>query len=241
MRKILLVIVLLIILINNGFSQLDNYEHFNNNYYLDENVQANSLKIAENQKDSIWTFYPFTINLSAGVFVPLGRLSEYFNPCAQIGFGFGLMLNDKMRIEYTVIGRFMNGKESFEINVDNSVEETSSSSGGSIGGWLTYELYGNKNIMLELTSGISWEPLTTEIKDPDDSDEYLDVSTIGFSVGLNSWINKFGKQNIGISLWYNYASYRSNELLKSNIGGHYLSASLILRLPSRKKVHRIYE
>ena len=235
-RKFFLLIVLCLGLHNIGFSYF-NYEI----QVPSESEQLNRFSINETKRDTAWNIYPFTLNLSVGSWIPVGTLSEYFNPCVLVGFGFGFMLTEKMRMEYTVIPRFMNSKKQFDINVNNTVEKTNSSSGGSvIGGWLIYKVYADKNILLELTSGISWEALSTNIEDPDDKDETLDVSAIGFSIGMNSLINKFGKQNIGLSVWYNYAAYNNDKLLKSNIGGHSISISLIYRLPSRRVVHHMY-
>jgi len=70
--------------------------------------------------------------------------------------------------------------------------------------------------------------------------ENLSVSALGFSFGMNTWLNIFGKQNVGIKTEYNYDLYNNRSIFKSDISGHSVSFSLIYMFPKRDTVYKKY-
>ncbi len=120
-------------------------------------------------------------------------------------------------------------------------KETSMS--GSVGGWITHSMFKNKHIFTEITSGFSWEPLNTKAKNPNpknENDSLFSVSSWGFSLGINTWFNTFGNHNIGLKIMYHFAAYDRDRLLKSELGGHLYSVSLVYRFLRRKDIFREY-
>ncbi len=117
--------------------------------------------------------------------------------------------NKKVRIEYTIVPRFLRNKKKVSITVNDTIIKTNGSLSASIGGIVLYDLYKNKYVFLELFSGLAWkESLDTKIAKPNSKngkDKIMEISTISFSLGSNTWVNKFGKYNVGIRIIYNYA------------------------------------
>ena len=66
-----------------------------------------SQKSARANYDSLWYFHPFSIDLSAGLWMPAGKLATYYRPSAQLGASFGLMVSKKMRFQLWIMTRFL--------------------------------------------------------------------------------------------------------------------------------------
>ena len=210
---------------------------------LKQEYYNSKMKHLERSYDNNWYFFPVSFNLFPGIYLPIGKLSEYYYPGFQFGFSLELMISKKIRIEYVIVPRFMNNKNQIEVYVNDTILKTNTPMSGSIGGSLSYNLYKNKHIFLELFSGLAWEPIDTEIIDPNpknDKDSLLDISTMGFSIGINTWINTFRNHNFGVKTVYNYAGYNRDKILKSNIGGHSFSVSLVYKFPKRDEAYRKY-
>ncbi len=195
--------------------------------------------------DSTWCFHPFSINLYAGQWSPLGNLKNYYRPSFKLGASFGLMITDNLKIEYGLGPIFLNNNNSLDFLVNDSILSTDDTFGASLGGWITYSVYKDRNLYIDIISGVTWELIDTDIvnpdEDPDDKyDSTLSVSTYGISLGTDIWINKFGNHNVGIRILYNYAAYNRSDILISKIGGHSISVSLIYRFPKRKQIFRKY-
>ena len=211
MKKLLLIFSLSFLFISSTFSQ----GHVKQNY------------------DSLWYFYPFTIDLSAGVWTPIDKLSEYYYPSPQFGGGFGLMVSRKMRFQLWIMPRILNQKNSLLLNVNDSVIEFKKNSvGGSLGGWLSYTFYQDKIVSTEILTGITWEDIPTNIMKANNKDS-VSISGLGLSIGINSWINTFPKLNFGLRAIYTYSTYNNSKYLASPIGGHSLTFSLVYRFPRR--------
>lgn len=195
--------------------------------------------------DSIWCFHPFSINIYSGLWTPVGTLNDYFNPSAKLGASFGLMISKNMKIELGLNAIIHNNKDELELFADETSKNTNKTTGASLGGWLTYSVYKDRIIYLDILSGLTWETIDTDIEnlndDPEDEyDDNLSVSTFGVSIGSDLWLNIIGTHNIGIRLLYSYAPYNNDDILKTKIGGHSISTSLIYRFPKRNQIFRKY-
>lgn len=195
--------------------------HENEKFYI-ENITNN---IPANY-NGVWDFFPVYFHISVGSYIPIGKLANFYNPGVQLGFGVGLIAS-KIRLEFGIMPRYMNNKKEIEIYSLDTIVKTNAPEGGSIGGWVSYEIFKNKSIYTELVSGVSSELLSI----PNEKDPL--IKTIGFSFGISSLINKFGKQNVGIRVLYNYAAYNKDNVLKSDLGGQFLTLSLTYSFPER--------
>ena len=185
--------------------------------------------------DSLWYFHAFSIDLSAGVWTPIDKLSEYYYPSLQFGGGFGIMVSSKMRFQLWIMPRILNQKNSLLLNVNDSVIEFKKNSvGGSLGGWLSYTFYQDKIVSTEILTGITWEDIPTNIMKASKNDS-VNISGLGLSIGINSWINTSPKLNFGLRAIYTYSTYNKSEHLASPIGGHSLTFSLVYRFPRRSQ------
>jgi hypothetical protein len=63
----------------------------------------------------------------------------------------------------------------------------------------------------------------------------VNISGLGLSIGINSWINTSPKLNFGLRAIYTYSTYNKSEHLASPIGGHSLTFSLVYRFPRRSQ------
>lgn len=187
----------------------------------------------EQNHDELWDFYPFTIDLSAGVWTPLEKFSEYYNPSIQFGVGFGLIISRKMRLQMWLMPKFFDPKKSLLLNLNDTVREYKEKSlGASVGGWLSYTFYQDKNASMEILTGITKEDIPTTIMKPNNNDS-ISISGLGLSIGVNSWINTFAKLNFGLRAIYTYSTYDNSKYLASSIGGHSITFSLVYRFPRR--------
>jgi hypothetical protein len=213
MKRILLITLFTILFIGETFSQ--------------ESVKQNH--------DSLWYFHPFSIDLLAGVWIPMGKLSEYYSPSAQFGESFGLMVIKKVRVQFWMMPRFLNQNKPLPIKINDSiVYYRKEKLGASIGGWVSYTFYQDKHVSTELMTGVTWENIPTDVQKPNSKDT-LSVSGLGLSIGINSWINTFSRLNFGLRAIYTYTTYEKSKYLSSSIGGHSITFSLVYRFPSRKK------
>lgn len=216
MKKFLLIFSLNFLFISLSFSQ--------------EHVKQNC--------DSLWYFYPFTIDLSAGVWTPINKLSDYYNPSPQFGGGFGLMVSRKMRFQLWVMPRILNQKKSLFLNLSDSVIEFKRNMvGASLGGWLSYTFYQDRKVNTEILTGITFEDIPTDILKANKKDS-LSISGLGLSIGINSWINTFRRLNFGLRAIYTYSAYDKSKYLAIPIGGHSFTFSLVYRFPRRSQEYK---
>jgi len=185
--------------------------------------------------DSLWYFHPFSIDLSAGVWIPAGKLSEYYRPSAQFGASFGIMVSKKARFQLWIMPRLLNQKKPLLIKVNDSIVDYSKNlTGSSLGGWLSYTLYQGKYVSTEIMTGVSSEDIPTDVQKPNAKDS-LSVSGLGLSIGLNTWINTFSRLNFGLRTIYTYSTYDKSKNLATSIGGHSITCSLVYRFPRRSQ------
>jgi len=238
MRKIVLYFIFCGLFSNNVFSQ--------NSILESKIISADQYKNNTNvDYDSIWCFHPFSINIYSGLWTPIGTLNDYFNPSLKLGASFGLMVSNNMKIELGINGIIQNNESKLDLVENDVVTSTRKTTGASLGGWLTYSVYKDRNFYIDLLTGVTWESIDTDIENPNNDpnekyDSLLSVSTYGISLGTDIWINKFGIHNVGIRILYSYAAYNRDEILISKIGGHSISTSLIYRFPRRQQFFRKY-
>ncbi len=240
MRKILIYILLSIFCSNIVYSQNSN---INSNIAITqpENFEAKS----SINYDSIWCFHPFSINFYAGLWTPFGTLNDYYNPSAKLGISLGFMIIKDLRLEIGMNGIIHTNTNELVFIVNDSDKGIDKTTGASLGGWLTYSVHKDKKIYIDILSGFTWESIGTDIENPnndpeDENKDYLSVSTYGISLGTDIWINKLRNYNLGLRILYCYAPYNNDDILKTNIGSHSISTSLIYRLPRRKQKFRDY-
>lgn len=184
---------------------------------------------------SLWYFHPFSIDLTVGLWTPVGKLSHYCLPSAQFGAGLGLMVSKRMRFQYWIIPILLNQKNSIQLKVNDSIVDFKKNQlGSSIGGWLSYTFYQNKIVSTEILTGITWENLPTNILKANKKDT-ISISALGLSIGINSWINTFQGLNFGIRAIYTYSTYNKSEYLANSIGANSFTFSLVYRFPKRNQ------
>jgi len=200
-------------------------------------------RLVKPEYDSLWYFHPFSIDLLAGVWTPLGKLSEYYNPSAKFGGSLGIMVGRKMRFQLWMMPIFFSPKKTIGIKVNDTIVSEKKTPGASIGGWLSYTFLQNKQISAELISGVTWEDIDTGIENPKPRNKYdsiLDISSIGISFGVNTWVNIFRQSNTGIRVYYTYATYDKSKIISHSIGGHSMTISLVYRFPKRSLDNKRY-
>lgn len=213
MKNLLFVLLFMLLSIGSAFSQ--------------ESIKSNH--------DHLWYFHPFSIDLLAGVWMPAGRLSEYYRPSAQVGVSFGLMVYRKLRLQYWIMPRFLNQSQALPIKVSDSILSYGKNIiGASLGGGLSYTFYQDKWVSTEIMTGVSLEDIPTDVEKPNSKDS-LSVSGVGLSIGVNSWINTFSRLNFGLRAIYTYSTYDKSKYLASSIGGHSITFSLVYRFPRRSQ------
>ncbi len=199
---------------------------------------TNAQDVVKPNYDSLWYFYPFSIDLSAGLWTPVGKLSKYYNPSAQFGASFGLMVSKRMRFQLWIMPRLLNQKKSILVNVNDSIVDFDKNIvGASLGGWLSYTYHQNKNFSNEIMTGATWESIPTNIIKPGKEDS-ITISSVGLSLGVNSWINIFPRQSFALRTIYTYATYNKSKYLASTIGGHSVTFSLVYRVQRRSKENK---
>jgi hypothetical protein len=190
---------------------------------------------ARDNYDSLWYFHPFSIDLSAGLWIPAGKLATYYRPSAQFGGSFGLMVTKRMRFQLWIMPRLLQQEKSLSIKVnDSSVQYKKNLPGASLGGWMSFRFYQDKFVSSEILTGVTWETIPTTVQKPGSKDS-LSVSGVGLSVGVNSWINIFPRSNIGVKAVYTYSTYDRSKNLSTSIGGHSITISLAYRFPRRNQ------
>ena len=120
---------------------------------------------------------------------------------------------------------------------DSVLEYNKNSLGASLGGWLSYTFYQDKIVSSEILTGITWENIPTDIKTENKKDS-ISISGLGLSIGINTWVNKFHRQNLGLRAVYSFSTYDNSKYLASTIGGHSLTFSLIYRIPRRSQEYK---
>lgn len=185
--------------------------------------------------DSLWYFHPFSIDLSAGLWIPAGKLAVYYRPSAQFGGSLGILVSKKMRFQLWIMPRLLQQQQPLSIiTADSIVQYKKNLPGASLGGWLSYRFYQNRFVSTEMMAGVSWEDIPTTIQKNAGKDS-VSVSGLGLSIGVNSWINTAPKLNFGLRAVYTYTTYDRSKHLAGSIGGHAITFSLVYRFPGRSQ------
>lgn len=210
--------------------------------FSQETATANNA--AKPNNDSLWYFHPFSIDLLAGVWIPAGKLSEFYHPSAQFGGSLGLMITRKMRLQFWIMPRLLQPVKPIGVLVNDSIiYNNRKNSGASLGGWVSHTVYQNRQISAELISGITWEDIGTNVENPNRRKKYdslLSISSVGLSIGVHSWIHTFKQLNFGLRAVYNYSTYDRSKNLAHPIGGSSITISLVHRFPKRRPSYKEY-
>lgn len=214
-------------------------------FVVSQETKARQLSMVEN--DSIWCFHPFSVNIYAGVWNPVGRLSKNFKSSMKFGGTLGLMISKKSRIEYGVAISLNNSKNEVELvyEVDGQNLSTGKTHSGGVGVFYLHNIYKDYNFYVDLITGIGMESISTDIANPEftsgnKNDSIVDFTTFGLSSGIDIWVNKFGINNFGLRFLFTYAPYNRDRELLTNIGGLSLTCSFVYRFPKRKPSFREY-
>ena len=216
MKKLLFLTLFFSLLMNNIYSQKNNVIKY----------------------DSLWYSHPFFIDLQAGVWTPIGKLSEYYNPSVQLGAGFGLGFR-KLQVQLMVMARFPSERILLPIKVNDSIVFGKTIIGGNVGGWINYSFFRNKFLCSETVIGFTHEFISTDVINPKNNDT-LSVGGLGISLGFNSWFKTFSKLNFGLRTIYTYSRYDNSKNLANAIGGHSFTFSLVYRFPRRDPSYEKY-
>ena len=200
-------------------------------------VSQKSVASTEDTNHCIWCFHPFSVNIHAGLWSPLGQLNSYYNPSPFFDFNLGLVLVSKVKLEIGLGPILHDLSQPLNIFYQETSYREQVTSGGSVGGAVTYHLYDNKVVFIDAVSRFRWESIILEkipFENPSSKyDEKLAISTFGLSFGIDAWFNIVRSHNFGFRILYGYAGYNWDSKLISNIGGQSLSTSLIYRFPKR--------
>jgi len=189
-------------------------------------------------KDSIWCFHPFSIDLCAGLWVPSGKLSSYYNPSLQFSGYFGLMVTKKLRAHIGLQFRGMDQIKPLFLKVnDTIVSYQSNTSQGGFGAWISYTLYQNKQICTELIAGVANQSISTNIENMANRDS-IEIKGIGLSIGAHTWFQTYKGLNFGLRAEYNYANYDKSNFLADNLGTNFFTVSLIYRVQRRENSYK---
>lgn len=204
---------------------------------------SSSLKSHRTNYDSLWYWYPFSIDLSIGSTVPIGELSVYQNPGLFIGGGLGISLTQRIRFNFLLKGNWSTSRKPIQVIVDGKSEEAFMNGGGGFEGSLTRLLYQNKFICAEALIGISKDYISTTALNPNPKDKYdslLSIKSWGLSVGIITWFNTFRGLNFGLKTEYTYSNNDRSKLLLHSIGGHSGTFALVYRPFRRKAEYKKY-
>ena len=183
--------------------------------------------------DSLWCFSAFSIDLAAGVWIPIGTLATYYLPSYQFAGSLGIGTSSG-RIQLWIAARDYRSKKELPIIVtDTNSSVKANGIGASLGGFISMRVYANRSVCVETNGGITWEAIPVVVKMPFRENDSLDISGIGFSIGFTMWINTWKRLNFGIRGMYTYSTFSNSSYITSPIGNHLTSLALTYRFPKR--------
>jgi len=197
-----------------------------------ESAAGKNFAIQKN--DTTWKFHPFSVDIIVGSYIPIGKLNEQFKPSLQVGWSLGLTIYKNTRLSVMVAPRFLLEKRSLAVKVKDSIIYDYHPLGWSIGGLSSTRLYENKQICLELINGVTWEGIVTDVSDVNSGDS-ISISSLGLSLGLNTWFNIINRINLGVLAYYTFSTYDNSKYLANPIGNSSFNLSLIYRGPKRNQ------
>jgi len=206
-------------------------EAFDEAMLLNEN-QNLPLVVAcnENRYANSPVYYQWTAHV--GLWAPLGKLREHFNPSPQLGFGVNVSFKKKYSIGLEAsFTRWLNQKE-LDFNFDDRSVTTKSNHGMTIGATLAREvLQYHDNAFIDLYSGINVAILSTDIEKENatEDDKYHSTTTANLELGLNLRKRIFTSKEVGINLAVNYSPYNLDSQLKTKVGSLYFQSNAFLR------------
>ncbi len=193
-------------------------------------AQGNGKNKLDRPQDSVWYFYPFSVDVGAGLWVPSGNLASYYNPNLQVSFYIGIMITQKMRAQIGGQIRGMNQTRPLLLKANDTIlpYQRNALQGG-FGAWISYTLYQNRWLCTELIGGVANQSIGTIVENKATGDSIL-IRGTGLSIGAHTWFHTYKGLNFGLRAEYNYVNYDQSNFLAKNMGTNYFNLSLIYRI-----------
>lgn len=211
----------------------ENIEEFNKLYYSNEYLENNKYKTLDSKVDDIGLF-GITVIGSAGIWLPIGKLSNIYRPCPQFGFTFNTPLYKSYRFDFGIEVRPLINDNNIELNVDNTIKSANGTICFTLGAWISNEVKINDKLFLGIISGIGYSRIDTDLKrlksNSDGKEYYYGVSTYDASLGINISKRVFNNSRVGLYISYHYAPYNNDKLLKTDLGNTFTTLSIRYRL-----------
>jgi hypothetical protein len=206
--------------------------------FIENVTQGHGNNIQERPQDSAWYFYPFSIDLSAGLHVPSGKLASFYNPTLQFSGYMGIMVTKKLRAHIGLQFRGMDQTKPILLKANDSIIPYQSNKlQGGFGAWFSYTLYQNKQICTELIAGVANQSISTNIENRSNRDS-IEIRGIGLSIGAHTWFHTYKGLNFGIRAEFNYANYDKSNFLVNNLGTNFFTVALIYRVQPRENAYK---
>jgi hypothetical protein len=174
---------------------------------------------------------------SAGMWVPVMKLSQTFSNSPELGLRFGMPLGKDFRLEAKALIRFFMQDKSFQFFAYDSVYTTGGDIGGFLGFNLSKECFVSSELAVNLHAGLGLGFVDTDIEKPEEewtydqngtvSNRYYGVETFDLNLGAGFRKRIFKTNSIGMELSYHFAPYQIDEDLVSNFGDQYVSLAFV--------------
>lgn len=175
----------------------------------------------------------FSFSVSAGMWLPLMKLSHTFSNSPELGFRMGLPIGKGFRLETLIAVRFLLNDKDFEFYAYDSINVTNATAGVLFGLNLKKEYYVSNELAFNINSGIGVNMIDTDIERPQEewgydqngkaTNRYYGVETFDLTIGLGFRKRIFNTNSIGMELNYHYSPYQIDEDLVNNFGDQYVS------------------
>jgi len=176
-----------------------------------------------------WTS-KFSFNLAAGMWIPIGKLSNNFNPNPHFGFKIGRPILKSFRIDFGINVGPLIKDNNFDLSIDSTIKSVNGKVCLTLGGWIAKEFKITNNYFFDIVGGIGLGRIDTDLKktksSSDKNDSYYGIDTYDLSIGVNFRRIVYKKMSIGLNINYHYAPYIRNNLLKTQIGDKFATVSI---------------
>lgn len=187
----------------------------------------------QKKKDEQW-YETITLNLSSGIWVPIGKLSEFAHPGFMFGMSFGSKLFQNIRIDFGINVAFLKSKEKFQIQTSNGIKPVNAKNCMSIGLMATKETAIAKYSFVDISTGIYFGRIDTDELKPrdgnDDEDSYYGVGALDLSLGAAFRQRVSDQSMLAINAGFHYAPYyKFDDDLKQEIGSQFATFMITYR------------
>ncbi len=178
--------------------------------------------------------YPWEIDLTlyAGMWSPVGAMTQNFNRNWNLGLLLGSYMNDRTRLDYGVMLHYAGDGKPFEMFVDGATKEANPTVGLTIGLWLTREFQYTKDLAVDAVAGVGFGVLETDLEranpGPEESKTYS-VNTADFSLGVNIRKRVAKNGSLGLNLSWHLTPYKWDDTLVTDIGNNFVRFNVFYR------------